>query len=1007
MRSFPDFDSFFRAATGHDPYPYQIRFAEGELPQLLDIPTGLGKTACAVLGWLWRRRFAEESIRASTARRLVYCLPVRVLVDQTYAETIKWLDRLGMLAGTATWDNETGKRGLREYEVRPEINELADASWAKSQGVEGAPIAVHLLMGGEERTDWASWPERDAILIGTQDMLLSRALNRGYAAGRARWPMEFGLLNNDCLWVFDEVQLMSTGLATSLQLDAWRRSLPLRSTREAFPSRTNDPVMQRCQSVWMSATMAKHWLESAVDWRLLPANESSQVESTWSKRLKLEADDFADPRVKDLFSIRKELPHDGPIVPLRRPRTSGDAAEQQARQQQYVMVLAGEIRERRSPDGLTLVIVNTVQRAKGLYDEIAPSSDHVHLIHSQFRPIERDRWKHFLSREDPTTRLIISTQVVEAGVDISARVLFTELAPWASLVQRFGRCARYQGDEGSIYWMDLDVGTERQPDAASARPYDCKELLEAREQLERLKAKWGHAGLATLRSIKDRLDQSPDEAKRLFPYDPRFVPRDKDLFDLYDTTPDLTGADIDIARFIRDGQELDVQVFWREISRDPGKRLRPSREELCPVPFHKLRGALAGLSRGGRVWRWNYRDGWQTLTGDQKELVYPGQVFLLQKSCGGYDVDRGWTGSPDDTDFSVPPGTGQEQTIRNKAYEQDAEESSDALSESAKDVADASGWLPVVEHTGHVCIALDGLLGAGLIPPPLNRETYILRLAARWHDRGKAHPAFQAKIKPERLQSTIALSALNGEPAAKAPDDAWRTNPLRPARAKVDAGEQGPFVSSLEAREELAAAPRGNGKNDLDLRRPGFRHELASALAVLETLWRAAPGHPAFAWPEGLEKGGFGSPPQFERSSWADSAGVKELSALAAEEIDLLIYLVAAHHGKVRASLRASPDDGNLDVPDPCPSGKRQSRGVRDGDCLPECRLPSRQGGAEQFLAAPAVALNLDAMELGLSLRYGRSWRDRAQGLLERYGPFRLAFLEAILRAADWRASRD
>ena len=42
-------------------------------------------------------------------------------------------------------------------------------------------------------------------------MLLSRALNRGYGMSRYRWPMHFGLLNNDCLWVMDEVQLMGRG----------------------------------------------------------------------------------------------------------------------------------------------------------------------------------------------------------------------------------------------------------------------------------------------------------------------------------------------------------------------------------------------------------------------------------------------------------------------------------------------------------------------------------------------------------------------------------------------------------------------------------------------------------------------------------------------------------------------------------------------------------------------------------------------------------------------------
>ena len=49
------FDEWFQRATRNDPFPYQRRFAEeGEIPESVDIPTGLGKTAMAVLGWLWR-----------------------------------------------------------------------------------------------------------------------------------------------------------------------------------------------------------------------------------------------------------------------------------------------------------------------------------------------------------------------------------------------------------------------------------------------------------------------------------------------------------------------------------------------------------------------------------------------------------------------------------------------------------------------------------------------------------------------------------------------------------------------------------------------------------------------------------------------------------------------------------------------------------------------------------------------------------------------------------------
>jgi CRISPR-associated endonuclease/helicase Cas3 len=47
----PSFDEWFKRATGNDRFPYQRRFAaEGEIPQSVDVPTGLGKTAMAVPG---------------------------------------------------------------------------------------------------------------------------------------------------------------------------------------------------------------------------------------------------------------------------------------------------------------------------------------------------------------------------------------------------------------------------------------------------------------------------------------------------------------------------------------------------------------------------------------------------------------------------------------------------------------------------------------------------------------------------------------------------------------------------------------------------------------------------------------------------------------------------------------------------------------------------------------------------------------------------------------------
>lgn len=47
-----------------------------------------------MLGWLWRRRFAKAATRSGTGRRLVFCLPMRALVEQTARVSREWLERL-------------------------------------------------------------------------------------------------------------------------------------------------------------------------------------------------------------------------------------------------------------------------------------------------------------------------------------------------------------------------------------------------------------------------------------------------------------------------------------------------------------------------------------------------------------------------------------------------------------------------------------------------------------------------------------------------------------------------------------------------------------------------------------------------------------------------------------------------------------------------------------------------------------------------------------------------
>src|ERR1017187_9263740 len=98
------FEQFFEAATRHAPYDYQQRLAGGDAgrpctSQFINLPTGLGKTAAVVLAWLWNwlaptLNPQSSDLNPASPRRLVYCLPMRTLVEQTRDNVAEWLERL-------------------------------------------------------------------------------------------------------------------------------------------------------------------------------------------------------------------------------------------------------------------------------------------------------------------------------------------------------------------------------------------------------------------------------------------------------------------------------------------------------------------------------------------------------------------------------------------------------------------------------------------------------------------------------------------------------------------------------------------------------------------------------------------------------------------------------------------------------------------------------------------------------------------------------------------------
>lgn len=809
-----DFDEFFETFTGHaKPHPWQRSLAEHPLPELVEVETAGGKTAAIVAAWFWRRLLhPDPEVRRATPTRLVIALPMRALVDQHQRSIQGWCDRLDRFA----------------YQSRDLVTP-----------------AVHRLVGGEGTLskEWVRHPERPAILVGTIDQLLSRALNRGYLSSRMQWPIEFGLLSSDTHWVLDEVQLMGPAVTTTRQLQSFRELLG---------------TMAPCTTTWMSATV-DHAKLTTVDRPELPAPVTlTEADRNGSLARSLEA-------VRHI----EELP------------VGGDPAS----------AVADAVALRHRAGTLTLVVCNTVKSAQAMHKALGSRSgvpDAV-LVHSRYRPGDRaGALERIIADPLPDEGVVaVATQVIEAGVDISAALMVTEAAPWESLVQRFGRLNRDgRSDAAALAWVH----------PAHAAPYD-----EAAVEV----------AVAALRAIEGSDQTTPTflaagpswEGRRTY----GAVLRRRDLLALFDTQPDLDGNDIDIGPYIRDGDDLDATVFWRDLE-DEQQRARtldieaPTPAELCPVPVGDLRSLKA------RLWRFDHlartdEGKWRVVT-DPRTEVRPGQVYALTSSVGNYRPDRGW-------DTAV---RGRVEPVESGVDEMQYETVGD------DPLTYCGSWVTLADHLADAAEQANRLLDEldGLDIDPAVADAVVT--GARLHDLGKVHPVFQASLRCQAEDLPARLDWIDSH---------------------------GPLAKSVQTKM-------------CPYERRGFRHELASALMLLNP----------------------------ECDLLDDVA-----------EPDLVLFLVAAHHGRVRLGARPLRDTGR---PRSRSSATAPSvLGVESGDTVDEVVGPG-------FRTA-AMELDIDVFSVGRSPDGMRSWTSRMLELVDRadLGPFRLAYLEALVRVADWRASEQ
>jgi len=781
------FDEFFRRATGRAPYGYQVRLAVAGLPAVVQAPTGSGKTGI-VLAWLWRRLYGPDP--AATPRRLIYALPQRSLVEQVANDAQRWLDSL----------------------------DLVDE------------VALHVVMGGEgaSQRQWRIDMHRSAMVIGTVDSLVSKALNRGYGIGRATFPIDFALVTNGAHWIIDEVQLCPESTTTLRQLGAF-----------AAEFRTAEPFGLTC----MSATVPEMLLDTVDNPRPRP-DETLRIEP--------------DERTGELA-----LRLDARRIMRRLVARPGDYQE-----------IAATARGSHRPGTLTLVVVNTVKAAQAVYQHLRGGPVPCTLLHSRFRSHERQQLiDKVTGPPGEDGHIVVATQVVEAGIDLNAAVMVIEAAPWPSVVQRAGRCNRTgRVDDAVMYWIRPD----------SHHPYPEPDV---------------EAAVAELQTLQGQAVTSEDLLARSVPVTdtPVAVLRKADLIGLFDTAPDLSGADLDIAPYVRDAEDLDVQLAWAIWESDaeatdgspPADAKAPAAEWRCRVPLREL-GAM--VDRKIAVWRLDQAGGrWTKVT--RHERARPGEVLLIAANDGGYDPLVGFDPTAREPVSQSPqlqpsgdPATGAEDAFR-----------ADSASVAQR------RWLTLQQHSDDTRDQARALLAALRYELP-GEIAHAVVTAAYMHDTGKAHKIWQ---------------------------DALRDLAPKDGRAEIEAAE--PWAKS-------AVGGRLRFKDNV-----AFRHELASLLLADGPL----------------------------RGLLADVS-----------DPDLARYLILAHHGKLRVQVR-EPGDGS----------------------------PGKLLGLEQditwsvpsLLGEPSAELTIDLEPFALGGE--RSWTRTALTLRDRYGPFVLAYLETVVRIADWRAS--
>ena len=424
----PRFAEFFEALWGYEPFPWQSMLAKrvekagGEWPQWIDLPTASGKTACIDIAVYALAAQADCPVSKRTApRRIWFVVDRRIVVDEAYERACRIADKL-----------RQAKDGSLLKIVAERLRQLS--------GLAGnaRPLATARLHGGVLKDDgWARIPSQPALITSTVDQLGSNLLFRSYAHGQKTAPIFAGLAANDSIIFLDEAHC----------------SEPFKQTLKAIQNFRDkkwaeEPIRNPFAFVTMSATPGNQPKE-----KVFPRNggekEAALRHDLLRKRIEVS-------KRAELYKVGKAK--------------NGDSLIEKA----VKLVAEEKLQESKLPLKIALIVnrVATAERlARKLREEMKDRADVV-LLTGRFRPYERDvlveEWKSYLKASGAKTPdksiLFVSTQCIEVGADFSFDLMITECASLDALRQRFGRVNRLgKGNESlrsAVLICDGDLGSK-------------------------------------------------------------------------------------------------------------------------------------------------------------------------------------------------------------------------------------------------------------------------------------------------------------------------------------------------------------------------------------------------------------------------------------------------------------------------------------------------------------------------------------------------------------------